>query len=99
MSKRWDRHPGSGALRHQDRHISVYDFLLEIILRKRHLLLSFNLDYEDCDDPSPRASDATERAFIVHATESGGVLFNLMHSSQFGAAIHIARQAYEKVSE
>ena len=37
--------------------------------------------------------------FIVHATESGGVLFNLMHSSQFGVAIHIARQAYEKVSE
>ena len=40
-----------------------------------------------------RASDATEWAFFVHATESGGVLFNLMHASQFGVAIHIARQA------
>ena len=77
----------------------VYDFLLEIIPRKRRLMLSFNLDYEDCDDPSQRASDATERAFIIHASESGGVLFNLRDSSQFGAAIHIARQAYEKVSE
>ena len=77
----------------------VYDFLLEIIPRKRRLLLSFNLDYEDCDDPSQRASDATEWAFIIHATESGGVLFDLRDSSQFGAAIHIARQAYEKVSE
>ena len=77
----------------------VDDFLLEIIPRKRRLMLSFNLDYEDCDDPSQCASDATERAFIIHATESGGVLFNLRDSSQFGAAIHIARQAYEKVSE
>ena len=77
----------------------VYDFLLEIIPRKHRLMLSFNLDYEDCDDPSQCASDATERAFIIHATESGGVLFNLRDSSQFGAAIHIARQAYEKVSE
>ena len=77
----------------------VYDFLLEVIPRKRGLMLSFNLDYEDCDDPSQRASDATERAFIIHATESGGVLFNLRDSSQFGATIHIARQAYEKVSE
>ena len=77
----------------------VYDFLLEIIPRKRGLMLSFNLDYEDCDDPSQRASDATERAFVIHATESGGVLFNLRDFSQFGAAIHIARQAYEMVSE
>ena len=77
----------------------VYDFLLEIIPRKRRLVLSFNLDYEYCDDPSQRASDATERAFIIHATESGGVLFNLSNSSQFGAAIHIASQAYEKVSD
>ena len=77
----------------------VYDFLLEIIPRKRRLMLSFNLDYEDCDDPSQRASDATELAFVIHATESGGVLFNLRDFSQFGAAIHIARQAYEKVSE
>ena len=77
----------------------VYDFLLEIIPRKRRLMLSFNLDYENCDDPSQRASDATERAFVIHATESGGVLFDLRDSSQFGAAIHIARQAYDKVSE
>ena len=77
----------------------VYDFLLEILPRKHRLLLSFNLDYEDCDDPSQRAADATEWAFITHATESGGVLFNLTDSSQFGGAIHIARQAYQKVSE
>ena len=77
----------------------VYDFFLEILPRKHRLLLSFNLDYEDCDDPSQHASDATEWAFITHATESGGVLFDLTDSSQFGATIHIARQAYEKVSE
>lgn len=77
----------------------VYDFLLEIIPRKYHLMLNFNLDYEDCDDPSQSASDATEWAFVVHATENGGVLFGLWSSSQLDAAIHIAKQAYEKVSE
>ena len=77
----------------------VYDFLLEIIPRKHRLVLSFNLDYKDCDDPSQRATDAMERTFIIHATENGGVLFGLREFSQIGGAIHIARQAYDKVSE
>ena len=77
----------------------VYDFLLEIIPRKRHLTLNFNLDYKDCDDPSQHASDSMEWAFIIHATENGGVLFDFWDFSQIGDAIHIARQAYEKVSE
>ncbi len=77
----------------------VFDFFLEVIPRKRRLTLILNLDYEECDDPTQRAIDATEYAFITHASESGGVLFNLDHASQIAAALHIVRQAYEKVSE
>jgi len=78
----------------------VYDFFVEVIPRKRRLSLVLNLDFEECDDPTGRASDATEFAFIVNASESGGgVLFNLDNASHVAPALHVIRQAYEKVSE
>ena len=77
----------------------VFDFFLEVIPRKRRLTLLLNLDCEECDDPTQRAADATENAFITHASESGGVLFSLDNASQISAALHVIRQAYEKVSE
>ena len=76
----------------------VFDFFLEVIPRKRRLLI-LNLDFEECDDPTQQAIDATEYAFITHASESGGVLFSFENVSQIAAALHIVRQAYEKVSE
>ncbi|MGO9621578.1 MAG: DUF262 domain-containing protein [Desulfobaccales bacterium] len=77
----------------------VYDFFLEVIPRKRRLALLLNLDYEECDDPSQRAVDATEYAFIMYASETGGVLFNLDEPTQIESALHLVRQAYEKVSD
>lgn len=77
----------------------VYDFFVEIIPRRRRLSLNLNLDYEECDDPSQRAVDATEYAFITHASESGGVVFSLEDISHLGSAIHVIQQAYEKASE
>jgi predicted transport protein len=77
----------------------VYDFFVEIIPRKRRLLLVLNLDFEECDDPTQRAFDATEYAFITHATETGGVLFSLDNTSHVAPAVHLIRQAYERVAE
>jgi uncharacterized protein with ParB-like and HNH nuclease domain/predicted transport protein len=77
----------------------VYDFFLEVIPRKRRLSLLLNLDYEECDDPTQRAVDATEYAFIMYATESGGVLLNLEEPSQIESTLYVVRQAYEKVSD
>jgi uncharacterized protein with ParB-like and HNH nuclease domain/predicted transport protein len=77
----------------------VYDFFVEVIPRKRRLLLVLNLDYEECDDPTQRAQDATENAFIPNASESGGVLFKIKNETHVGPAVHLIRQAYEKVSE
>jgi uncharacterized protein with ParB-like and HNH nuclease domain/predicted transport protein len=77
----------------------VYDFFVEVIPRKRGFSLVLNLDYEECDDPTQRAHDATEYAFIAHATESGGVLFNVRDETHLGPAIHLIRQAHEKISE
>ena len=77
----------------------VFDFFLEVIVRKRRLSLLLNLDFEECDDPTQRAIDTSEYAFIMHASESGGVLFNVDDATQATAAMHVVRQAYEKVSE
>jgi uncharacterized protein with ParB-like and HNH nuclease domain/predicted transport protein len=77
----------------------VYDFFVEVIPRKRRLLLVLNLEYEECDDPTQRAQDATENAFIPNASESGGVLFKIKNETHIGPAVHLIRQAYEKVSE
>jgi len=77
----------------------VYDFFVEVIPRKRRVSLILNLDFEECDDPTQRAFDATEYAFITHASETGGVLFSLEDTSHIAPAVHVVRQAYEKVAE
>jgi predicted transport protein len=77
----------------------VFDFVVEIIPRKQRLSLLLNLDFADCEDPSGNARDATEFAFIIGATESGGVLYNLDSEDDVLAAINVVRQAYERVTE
>lgn len=77
----------------------VFDFFVEIIPRKKRLTLLLNLDFDEADDPSQGASDATERAFIIHATEMGGVLFRVSKPEHVSPAMHLIRQAYERVSE
>ncbi len=77
----------------------VFDFVVEIIPRKQRLSLLLNLDFDDCEDPSGNARDATEFAFIIGATEAGGVLFNLDSEYDVPAAIYVVRQAYERVTE
>jgi uncharacterized protein with ParB-like and HNH nuclease domain/predicted transport protein len=77
----------------------IFDFFLEVIPRKHGLSLVLNLDHDECDDPTQRAIDATEYAFIINSSESGGVLFNLNNSNQVEPALHLIRQAYERVAE
>jgi predicted transport protein len=77
----------------------VFDFFVEVIPRRRYLTLNLNLDFEEADDPTERAIDATERAFIVHATETGGVLFRVRETKHIAPAMHLVRQAYENASE
>jgi uncharacterized protein with ParB-like and HNH nuclease domain/predicted transport protein len=77
----------------------VFDFVVEIIPRKQRLSLLLNLDFADCEDPSGRARDATEFAFIIGATEAGGVIYILESEDDVPAAINVVRQAYERVTE
>lgn len=77
----------------------VFDHFLEILPRSRRILLLANIDFDDLGDPSGIAQDASDYAFITNASEAGGVLFSLQDATQVQAAMHVVRQAYERVTE
>lgn len=77
----------------------VYDFFVEVIPRRHRLTLLINLAFEDCNDPSGKASNATEAAFVINATETGSVLYTIKDDADIPGAINIARQAYESIAE
>ena len=77
----------------------VFDHFVEILPRAKYILLLVNTDFEDTDDPSGIARDASDRAFVTNASKSGGVLFSLRKNSQSVAAMHVLQQAYERVTE
>ena len=74
------------------------DYFVELIPRKNRLALLLNLEFDECDDPSGRARDATENAFVINASEDGGVLFRVRGEEDFASALHLVTQAYERVS-
>jgi predicted transport protein len=76
----------------------VFDYFVEVIPRKQHLTLLFNMDFEDCDDPSQLARDASNKAFIINASEEGGVILQIWSTEDIPAAFHIVKQAYEQVA-
>jgi predicted transport protein len=78
---------------------AVYDLFVEVIPRKHRLSLLLNLDFDSLSDPSGKASDASEYAFVVNASETGGVLFSFDAPTDLDAAMHLIRQAYEAAAE
>jgi uncharacterized protein with ParB-like and HNH nuclease domain/predicted transport protein len=77
----------------------VFDHFLEVLPRTRYILLLINIDFDDIDDPSSLARDASDYAFIANASESGDVIFTLRDAAQVQAALHVVQQAYERVTE
>jgi predicted transport protein len=77
----------------------VFDYFVEVIPRKQHLTLLFNMDFEECDDPSGLARDASNKAFIINASEEGGVVLQIWSTDDISAALHIVKQAYEQVAD
>ena len=77
----------------------VYDHFLEVLPRAKYILLLANIDFDETEDPSGLARDASDWAFVTNASESGDVIFSLKDPSQVQAAMHIVQQAYERVTE
>lgn len=72
----------------------VFDFFVEVIPRKQRLTLLLNLDFADCEDPTGKSRDATESAFIISASEAGGVLYSIDSDADVKGAIFVVKQAY-----
>ena len=77
----------------------VFDFVVEVLPRSNRLGLLLNLEFSEADDTSDKAEDATQSAFIVNATEKGGVYFLLATADEIPSAMHLVRQAYELANE
>jgi uncharacterized protein with ParB-like and HNH nuclease domain/predicted transport protein len=77
----------------------VFDFFVEIIPRRYSLTLLLNLDFADCIDQNARIRDASEYAFIVNATEKGGVIYGVEHDEHLLPALAVIRQSFARVSE
>ncbi|MBN8448498.1 MAG: DUF262 domain-containing protein [Candidatus Accumulibacter sp.] len=77
----------------------VFDHFLEVLPRTRYILLLANVDFDETDDPSGIAQDASDYAFITHANETGDVIFSLRDAALVPAAMHVVHQAYERVTE
>lgn len=71
------------------------DFFLEVLPRKRRLLLSLPLDYNEVDDPEGIAKDSTEWKFLVYANYEGGVTVNVREESDIAKALPLIRQSLE----
>ncbi len=78
---------------------AVYDFFIEVIPRKHRLSLLLNLDFDSTSDASGKAGDASQYAFVVNASEAGGVLFSFDSPADLDPAMHLIRQAYQVAAE
>ena len=69
-------------------------FFLEVLPRKRHLALLLDLDFNEIEDPSGIAEDATQWSFFFHAQHEGGVTVNVREIDEIPLVLPLIRQAY-----
>jgi uncharacterized protein with ParB-like and HNH nuclease domain/predicted transport protein len=74
-------------------------FFLEVLPRAHKLTLLLALDFNEADDPSGLAKDATEKKFFVHARHEGGVSMSIWDVDGIEKALPIIRQAHTLSNE
>jgi predicted transport protein len=74
-------------------------FFLEVLPRARKLTLLLALDFNEVDDPSGLAEDATEKKFFAHARHEGGVSMSIWDVDAIENALPIIRQAHASSNE
>jgi predicted transport protein len=75
------------------------NFFLEVLPRRYRLVLLLPLDFNEIDDQSGLARDATEWKFIVHAQHEGGVSLSITSFDEIDRALPLIRQASAVSSE
>jgi uncharacterized protein with ParB-like and HNH nuclease domain/predicted transport protein len=68
-------------------------FFLEVLPRAHKLTLLLALDFNQVDDASGLAKDATEKKFFVHARHEGGVSISIWDADEIEKALPLIRQA------
>jgi predicted transport protein len=74
-------------------------FFLEVLPRAHKLTLLLALDFNEVDDPSGLAEDATEKKFFVHARHEGGVSMSIWDVDAIEKALPIIQQAHALSNE
>jgi uncharacterized protein with ParB-like and HNH nuclease domain/predicted transport protein len=74
-------------------------FFLEVLPRAHKLTLLLALDFNEVDDPSGLAKDATEKKFFVHARHEGGVSMSIWDVEAIENALPLIRQAHAVSNE
>jgi len=74
-------------------------FFLEVLPRRYKLTLLLALDFNEVDDPSGLAKDASERKFFVHARHEGGVSATIWDKTAIENALPLIRQAHATANE
>jgi predicted transport protein len=69
-------------------------FFLEVLPRRYSLTLLLALDFNEIDDPSGIAHDATQWKFFIHARHEGGVRLRVDNPVAIEDALPLIRQAY-----
>jgi predicted transport protein len=70
------------------------EFFLEVLPRRYTLTLLLALDFNEVDDPSGLARDATQREFFINAQHEGGVSLRVGDAGSIQSAIPLIRQAH-----
>jgi predicted transport protein len=69
-------------------------FFLEVLPRRYRIALLLALDFDEIDDPSGLAQDATQWKFLVNARHEGGVLLSVSNLSEIESVFPLVRQAH-----
>jgi predicted transport protein len=70
-------------------------FFLEVLPGKNRITLLLALDFNEIDDPSGVAKDASEHKFFVNAAYEGGAYFSIWEPEDIETALPMVRQARE----
>jgi uncharacterized protein with ParB-like and HNH nuclease domain/predicted transport protein len=68
-------------------------FFLEVLPRKRRLVLLFPLEHNEVDDPNEVTRDESDRVFFFYASYEGGVSVRIHKPEDIRTAIPIIRQS------
>lgn len=74
------------------------DFFLEVIPRKRGLVLLIGIDYNEVDGPDETVQDTANYSYVMNASYEGGVLVNLRDQDQLNHAMRVVVQAQKLIS-